>query len=66
MRLTLEIKGADLPLGPGVTVNNAHSCGLIAFNKLDGIRSHPNTEKVDQRAQLTCLYDLKQQYYSWV
>ena len=56
----------DIPLGRGVTVVQSHTSGLFAFNKPTGVRAHPNSTVMDERALLNCHYNKELQFYYWV
>ncbi len=54
-----------LPLGQNVRVLACHSCGLVALEKPEGIRSHPNNNRPDNDALLTVPYDPEEECYLW-
>ncbi len=54
-----------LPLGEGVAPLTRDANGLAAFNKPDGLLSHPNDSSDEGRALLTCPYDKEAQCFTW-
>lgn len=56
---------AGLPLGRGVTVITRDANGLVAFNKPDGLLSHPNQRGDERRSLLTANYVTDGEFFEW-
>jgi tRNA pseudouridine65 synthase len=56
---------AGLPLGRGVTLLRRDTNGLAAFSKPEGVLSHPNSERDENRSLLRARYDLDGEYFEW-
>lgn len=54
-----------MPLGKGVRLLTWHPSGLVALEKPEEIRSHPNDNRPDPDALLTVPYDAGEECYLW-
>jgi len=48
----------------GVEVLAEHACGLLALNKPEGVRAHPNTGRPDRGAIMALAYDADRECYT--
>jgi tRNA pseudouridine65 synthase len=55
----------DYPLARGVRVLQTDPSGLVAFEKPEGVLSHPNVTSGHLKALLTCAYDFETEAYHW-
>lgn len=56
---------ADVPLGAGVTRVALDGNGLAAFNKPEGVLSHPNSTRDQARALVQAAYDTDEECFVW-
>lgn len=56
---------AQLPLTEGVRVAASNSDGLVALDKPEGVRSHPNSEADSKPSILAADYDYQQEQFTW-
>lgn len=65
MNSTAKSPTDGMPLHREVTLLRRDPSGLYAFDKAAGVLSHPNSRADEERALLTCTYDLEGQFYKW-
>ncbi len=61
----LQFAVMSFPLARGVRVLKTFDHELIAFDKPDGVMSHPNEASGHAKALLTCAYDFETECYRW-